>query len=134
MLKEAIEEAKAVAAAEKAAGDAGYLYRGVSANHPAIEAAKQGKAVPGNLEGTATPKAHNEGGVSANSPFTSWTDKAEIAKFHALKEGEGGVILRVPLGAPPPKATWSWEYSEDIFRESERLLRGVRDGAKVIKP
>jgi RHS repeat-associated protein len=106
-----------------------YLYRGVHAGHPEIEAARAGRAVPGNLRGTVTAAEHNAGGVSANSPFTSWTRDINVARRIA---GENGVILRVPTGAPPPGATWSWEWSPDIYHEGEVLLRGVREGCTVI--
>jgi hypothetical protein len=53
---------------------------------------------------------------------------------HATKEGPGGVILRFPTGAPPEGATWSWAWSPDVFGEQEVLLKGVREGAKVIHP
>jgi RHS repeat-associated protein len=110
-----------------------YLYRGVHAAHPALDAAKQGRIVPGNLNGTVSAEAHNMGGVAAHSPFTSWTRDAAIAAQHAAKHGPGGVVLRVPQGAPPAGASWSWQWSPDVWRESEVLLRGVRTGAEVIK-
>ena len=77
---------------------------------------------------------HNMGGYEAQSPFTSWTPKPEIAALHAAKHGPGGVVLRVPTGAPPPGATWRWEYQyHDEYAELEILLKGIRDGADVIK-
>ena len=39
----------------------------------------------------------------------------ETARFHANKDGPGGVILRVPVGAPKEGDTWSWEWSPDEY-------------------
>ncbi len=119
-----------------------YRYRGVHGGiegtdkppHPALEPARRGEIIPGNVNGTVTPEQHNLGGHAADSPFTSWTPDLEIARFHALKHGEGGVILRIQTGAPPPGSTWSWQWSPDYFGENEILLRGVRTGAEVLKP
>lgn len=110
-----------------------YLYRGVSAGHPALKAAKKGRVVPGNVNGTVSADAHNLGGQAANSPFTSWTRDPVIASTHAAKNGPGGVVMRVPQGSPAPGAKWSWEWSPDIWGESEVLMRGVRSGVEVLK-
>jgi hypothetical protein len=83
------------------------------------------------INGAVTAAEHNLGGVSANSPFTSWTHDINVARGYA---GADGVILRVPTGAPPPGAGWSWHGSPDVFRESEVLLRGVREGCTVLCP
>jgi hypothetical protein len=108
-----------------------YLYRGVHGNHPEIEAARAGRAVPGNPNGTITAAEHNLGEVNlADSPFTSWTRNLDVAQQRA---GDGGVILRVPTGAPPPGASWRWEWSPDVWQEGEVLLRGVREGCTVLK-
>jgi hypothetical protein len=115
--------------ADDAAREAAYLYRGIHAGHPAMEAAMAGRAVPGNIRGVVTAAEHNVGAVSAHSPFTSWTTDLSVARRYA---GDNGVILRVPAGAPPPGATWSWEWSPDIFHESEVLLRGVRENCTVM--
>jgi RHS repeat-associated protein len=116
-----------------------YLYRGVHAEHPALDEAKRGRVVPGNPNGTMTPEQHQagafEGFSSADSPFTSWTHEPGVAARFATERGPGGVVLRVPLGPPPEGATWRWEpFLGDDFFESERLLRGVREGAEVLKP
>jgi hypothetical protein len=111
-----------------------HVYRGVHAGHPAMKDALVGRVVPGNPAGTVTAEAHNLGGMAADSPFTSWTHSYEVALDHALKEGPGGVILRLPTGAPPPGATWSWVWSPDEYVELEVLLFGVREGATVLKP
>jgi RHS repeat-associated protein len=118
--------------AELAEG-ASYVYRGVHASHPAIEAARAGRAVPGDISGTVTPAEHNAGGVgvSADSPYTSWTHSVDKAFDRA---GADGVVLRVPTGVPPPGATWNWEWSPDIWNEQEVLLRGVREGCTVLCP
>jgi hypothetical protein len=123
-----------VKAAEGVAKES-YLYRGVHAGHPVMSAALEGRVIPGNVNGSVTAELHNHDPIHvANSPFTSWTSDITIAETNALKNGPGGVILRVPMGAPPPGATWSWSRSPDRWGESERLLRGIRSGAEVIKP
>jgi RHS repeat-associated protein len=110
-----------------------YLYRGVHADHPALEAAKKGEVVPGNINGTVTPEMHNGGGYAADSPYTSWTHDPKIAAQHGAKHGDGGVVLRVPQGAPPEGAGWRWEWSPDIYSEQEYLLRGIRSDVEVLK-
>jgi hypothetical protein len=111
---------------------ASFLYRGVHARHPALSAALEGNVVPGDPQGAVTPEEHNLGGVSANSPFTSWTTRLEIARMYALSSGPGGVVLRLPAGVPLPEESWSWELSPDEYHEDEVLLRGSRSGATVI--
>jgi len=115
------------------ANEVKYLYRGVSAGHPALDLARQGRVVPGNLKGTVSAEAHNLGGQAANSSFTSWTRDQAIAATHAGKNGPGGVVLRVPEGAPPAGAKWSWEWSPDVWGEAEVLMRGIRNGVEVLK-
>jgi RHS repeat-associated protein len=117
----------------RAGKPAKYLYRGVSANHPAIGAARRGKVVPGNRNGNITAAEHNAGGVSADSPFTSWTHNPSVAAHHASKDGPGGVILRAPAGSPPKGADWNWEWSPDVYGEGEVLMRGTRSGVEVLK-
>jgi hypothetical protein len=107
------------------------LYRGVHALHPALADAKRGIVMPGNPLGTITADDHNAGGVSAISPFTSWTIYLDFAERWASREGPGGVILVVPAGLPPKDATWSWVWSVDMYFEQEVLLRGVRYGVEV---
>ena len=109
-----------------------YLYRGVHSDHPEFEAASSGRVVPGNPNGNVTPAQHNRGGddVLADSPFTSWTTDIDVARGRA---GADGVLLRVPTGRPPTGAKWNWEWSPDVFSESEVLLRGAREGCDVIK-
>jgi hypothetical protein len=109
-----------------------FVYRGVHANHPAFNDAREGTVTPGNVEGTVSAEEHNAGGVSDRSPFTSWTYRAEIAEFYARRTGQGGLVLRVPIEAPPAGASWSWEWSPDIFGESEILLRGIRREVEVL--
>jgi RHS repeat-associated protein len=115
--------------AEDAGKDVVYLYRGVRAGHPAFEAARAGRAVPGTIDGLVSAAEHNLGQVSAKSPYTSWTLDLSVARRYA---GEDGLILRVPSGASPPGSTWHWEWSPDVFLESEVLLRGVREGCTVM--
>jgi len=124
----------AQATAESPPAEQEYLYRGVHAGHPALEAAKAGRVVPGNPEGTVSPELHNAGGpgVQADSPYTSWTRRPDIAQTHATKMGPGGVVLRTPVGAPPPEAKWNWEWSPDEFGEAEVLMKGTREGVEVL--
>ncbi|RYH63584.1 MAG: hypothetical protein EON54_07840 [Alcaligenaceae bacterium] len=134
----AVKGAQALSATARAseiavATEANYVYRGVSAGHPVLDAAKQGRVVPGNVNGTVSAEAHNLGGQAANSPFTSWTRDPAIAATHAGKGGPGGVVLRVPQGAPSAGAKWSWEWSPDVWGESEVLMRGIRSGVEVLK-
>lgn len=111
-----------------------YVYRGVHADHPEIEAARMGVVRPGNPNGLVTPDEHNIGepGTSADSPFTSWTFDLVIARAHANRYGPGGLILRVPYSPPPPGAGWSWQQSRDRLGESEVLMRGQRSGCTVM--
>ncbi len=102
-----------------------YNYRGIHKGHPEWDNALRGKVVPGNVNSKMSPEDHNFGGVSGNSPFTSWTDSPEVARGFA---GKDGVILRVKTGAPKPGDTWTWEYSFDEWMEREILLNGIRSG------
>ncbi|MCL2894508.1 RHS repeat-associated core domain-containing protein [Brenneria tiliae] len=102
-----------------------YNYRGIHKGHPEWDNALKGKVVPGNVNSKISPEDHNFGGVSGNSPFTSWTDDPAVARGFA---GSDGVILRVKTGAPKPGDTWTWEYSFDEWMEREILLKGVRFG------
>jgi RHS repeat-associated protein len=113
----------------------GYVYRGVHAGHPKFGDALKGIATPGNPSGFVSAEFHNARGhipsVQAESPYTSWTTSFDLAVKRA---GPGGIVLRAPNGAPPAGATWSWQYSyDDVYFESEVLLRGVRDGLGVLK-
>lgn len=45
----------------------------MSANHPEIANARNGVVEPGNVNSTMSEETHNLGGVSGDSPFTSWT-------------------------------------------------------------
>ncbi len=131
----AVETLAVRAAARASSGGAQYVYRGVHSGHPAYADAAAGRAVPGNLNGSVTPLEHNIGGpgVSASSPYTSWTTNMDKALQHANKTGPGGLMLRVPAGAPPPGASWQWVPSPNrIPGESEVLMKGVRDGCTVI--
>ena len=130
---EKLATAAAEAGGEAAAYATEYLYRGVHVGHPALPDALAGRVVPGNPAGTITPELHNDGNWAGQSPFTSWTRSVEVAKFHAGKAGAGGVILRVPQGAPPPGASWSWEWSPDEYGEQEVLMRGIREGVQVFR-
>ncbi|WP_232435010.1 RHS repeat-associated core domain-containing protein, partial [Burkholderia ubonensis] len=111
-----------------------YLYRGVHANHPAIDQARNGVVEPALKSGGVSASEHNEGGVSDKSQFTSWSRSEEIARWHANKSGLGGVLLRVPTGAPGKDDCWSWEMSDDVFAEDEVLLKGRRTGIEVLTP
>jgi RHS repeat-associated protein len=109
-----------------------YIYRGVHADHPELEFALNGIVKPGKTDGTLTAEQHNSGLYNlADSPFSSWTHDLDIAQNYANSRGPGGVVLQVPVGRPPPGASWSWEYSPDVFSEKEVLLRGVRTNVTV---
>ncbi len=114
--------------------DSNHLYRGVSANHPALPDAKLGTAMPAVPSGGASAAAHNAGNHSGNSQYTSWTRDKNIAIWHANKEGPGGIVLSAPHGAPKEGDCWSWEMSDDIYHEQEVLLKGRRNGLGVHKP
>lgn len=102
-----------------------YNYRGIHKGHPEWDNALRGKVVPGNVNSKISPEDHNFGGVSGNSPFTSWTDSPDVARGFA---GKDGVILRVKTGAPKPGYAWKWEYSFDKWMERKISLNGVRVG------
>ena len=102
-----------------------YNYRGIHKGHPEWDNALNGKVVPGNVSSKISPEEHNFGGVSGNSPYTSWTDDPAVARGFA---GADGVVLRVKTGAPKPSDAWSWEYSFDEWMEREILMKGVRFG------
>ncbi|MEE4912602.1 RHS repeat-associated core domain-containing protein, partial [Pseudomonas alliivorans] len=110
------------------------LFRGVSANHPAIEQARKGVATPAKTESSISATEHNLGAVSDKSAYTSWTRDKEIAKWWANREGPGGVVLGTPTGAPKPGDSWHWEFSPDAWGESEILLKGVRSKLEVFNP
>ncbi|WP_229417965.1 RHS repeat-associated core domain-containing protein [Pseudoduganella buxea] len=114
--------------------ESGHLYRGVAAKHPAIADARRGIATPALETGGATAKAHNEGGHSGQSQYTSWSRRKSIAKWHANRDGPGGVLLSAPFGAPKEEECWSWEFSDDVYGEDEVLLKGRRTGLGVHKP
>jgi len=85
-----------------------------------------GRAVPGNVNGAVTPKQHNAGGYSGQSPYTSWTTRKQTAEYYARRYTGGlGVILtktvaRTDLVASPDRA-----------QEGEVLLRGPVLGCQV---
>jgi RHS repeat-associated protein len=107
-----------------------YVYRGVHKGHPAEVPARDGIVVPGNPYNDAvTPEAHNIGGVSADSPYTSWTRREDVARDYA---GDNGVVLRVRTGSPPEGAGWSWQWSPDVYEESEVLMKGIREDVEVL--
>jgi hypothetical protein len=110
-----------------------FLYRGVHARHPAIEAARRGEVRPGKIDGTLSALEHDVGGLSGISPFTSWTRRLNVARFHSHQQGAGGVVLRVPCGSPDPGDTWQWVYSEGSYGEKEVLLHGVRLNVEVME-
>ena len=124
----------AVPTAQTPADSPSYLYRGVGPNHPNFENYRNGDIIPGDVNGTVTPEDHNLYGddpfVQSQSPYTSWTRDPALA---ASRAGDGGVLLQVPTGAPPPGAAWSWEWSPDEFGESEVLMKGTRSGAGVVQ-
>ncbi len=108
------------------------LYRGVSAKHPELENARKGIVKPANPHADLTPEQHAEGGLTGESQFVSWTPDKEMALGHANKDGPGGVLLSVPVGAPPQGASWSWGWTHmNDWGEVEMLQLGTRTGAVV---
>jgi hypothetical protein len=113
------------------------IYRGVprltgsGEPNPAFEDALQGNAYPRNPDGLTSAEAHNLGGPEdlADSPFTSWTHRLDVAQLYA---GDDGAILQWQTGAPPPGAAWKFEWSPDVWQEQEVLIRGPIEGAQVL--
>lgn len=110
-----------------------YRYRGVSANHPMIEDARRGVVSPAIPGAHLTPEDHAEGGLSGQSQYVSWTSNKDLAEYHMNKDGPGGVLLRVPTGAPEPGDTWKWGWVHvNDWSEPEFLQEGTRTGIEVI--
>ena len=108
------------------------LYRGISAKHPELENAKKGIVKPANPYADLTPEQHAEGGLTGQSQFVSWTPDKEMALGHAKKDGPGGILLSVPVGAPPQGATWSWGWTHiNDWGETEMLQLGTRTDVMV---
>jgi hypothetical protein len=107
-------------------------YRGIHAGHPSLSLSAMGLVIPGDENGLITADAHNQGGVSSRSPFTSWTVHFRIALNYAKSSGSGGLILYVPAGQPSNSDRWSWQFSPDLYHEGEVLLRGIRGDAMVL--
>jgi len=108
------------------------LYRGVSAKHPDLENAKKGIVKPANPYADLTPEQHAEGGLTGESQYVSWTPDKEMALGHANKDGPGGGLLSVPVGAPPQGASWSWGWTHmNDWGEVEMLQLGTRTGISV---
>jgi hypothetical protein len=111
----------------------GFLYRGVHARHPQLSNARRGIVIPGDVNGVLSPEEHNLGGLERFNPYTSWTAGRKTAERFRDLHGPGGVLLRVPYGAPAPEDTWSWVHSPDEYFEGERLLRGIRMDIEVVR-
>jgi RHS repeat-associated protein len=108
------------------------LYRGVSAKHPALEDAKRGVVSPADPSANLSPEQHAEGGSTGNSQYVSWTRNKDIALDHANKDGPGGVLVSVPVGAPGPGDTWRWGWTHlNQWGEPEMLQEGIRTGVTV---
>lgn len=110
-----------------------YIYRGVHAQHPALKDARHGIVRPALPEGEVSAEEHNLGFVSGLSPFTSWTYDRQLALWHANRYGAGGVLLKVPVGAPVAPESWTWVRSEDLWYEDEVLMRGDRLNVEVVE-
>jgi hypothetical protein len=110
-----------------------YVYRGVSAKHPMLGAAKLGIVAAADEDSDMTPEEHNLMFMSEASPYTSWSYSYSIARLHAARQRRGGVVLRLLKTDPEPGDLWSWESSPDKFREQEVLLRGRRMDAEVVE-
>jgi hypothetical protein len=110
------------------------IYRGINAAHHRFEAAKNGEALPGDLQGHQDGAMHN-GGNSRESKLTSWTTDRTVAERFAsdpygdgeLTPGGRGVILSTDLEPYRSRVV----PGPDEFGESEVLIRGVVRGAKV---
>jgi len=115
-------------AAADAAGDAseagdGYLYRGVTEDHPGFDDAADGVAEP--RGGPASALEHNAG--NTESDFTSWSSKEDVAMKFATNNGRNsGILLRVAVKDVAGQVV----RSLDKYKESEWLLRGVVRGAE----
>ncbi|QKZ07625.1 RHS domain-containing protein [Pseudomonas eucalypticola] len=108
------------------------LYRGVSAKHPELENAKNGVVKPANPHADLTPEQHADGGLTGQSQYVSWTPNRELALGHANKDGPGGILLSVPVGAPPQGASWSWGWTHiNDWGEVEMLQLGTRSDVTV---
>ena len=107
-----------------------YLYRGVHPGHPEYNNALKGIVEPGDIWNAANikPELHNLGGVSGQSPYTSWARDPAIAEGFS---GQDGVILQVPIGEPSLNDTWRWVSSPNYFDETEVLLLGTRRDVEV---
>jgi RHS repeat-associated protein len=109
-----------------------HLYRGVSAKHPALEDAKLGIVKPANPNARISPEQHAQGGLTGHSQYVSWTPDKEMALQHANKDGQGGVLLSVPVGPPSPNDTWTWGWTHiNEWGEREMLQEGTRTGVTV---
>ena len=95
------------------------IYRGVHCQHAKLEEARQGRAVPGDVNGTVTPEQHNAGSFSDLSPYTSWSTRKEVADYFARRRrGGNGVILTKTVRRSDLVA------SPDRTGEDEVLLKG----------
>lgn len=110
-----------------------FLYRGVHLGHPAMSECLAGFVRPSNAKSKLPPEQHALGNYSGNSPYTSWTHSFDTARFHAEKEGLGGVILKVPEGAPSASESWKWVHADIGWFEQEVLLYGARIGVEVMQ-
>ncbi len=110
------------------------MYRGLHFGHPEMKRGRKGLIYPGNVFGTITPSQHNVGGVSADSPFTSWSFDYEVAYTNATDRAGGlGIVLRLPWDGERAGEGWEWVDSPNGYEtESEILLRGIRMGAEVV--
>lgn len=97
------------------------MYRGVSANHPGLSDAQQGRAIP--RGGHSDPVRHNEGGTQ--SEFTSWMTDPKVAEGFANTQGPGGVVLKQSVDRK------SLIRSPDVYYERELLRQGPVSGATV---
>ncbi|MDQ0066051.1 RHS repeat-associated protein [Chryseobacterium lathyri] len=100
------------------------LFRGVHAEHPELDNAYLGTAIP--WGGSATAYQHNMG--DNNSVYTSWSKSIDVANWTASRRGPGGVILKqsFPL--------WRLTNFNNYPGEQEMQVFGPVYGAQVIKP
>ncbi|WP_115719842.1 RHS repeat-associated core domain-containing protein [Gallaecimonas mangrovi] len=115
-----------------------YLYRGIHSGHPAYQDALNGVVAPANQDADLTPEQHAEGGLTGGSQYVSWTRDRELALTHAKKnasnDGNPGLLLSVPVGAPSEGDEWAWGWTHrNEWGEVEMLQIGTRKNVLVKK-
>ncbi len=91
-----------------------YVYRGLHSGHPEIANGREGRIYPDKFDGEITPAQHNAGGVSGDSPYTSWSFDLAVAERAATDRKGPGIVLRLPFRAPGSKDDWRWVDSPNL--------------------